>query len=97
MSTAHVVPPAASAAVPVSNPSQSRAARVVEVDVRVDGAREDEQAARVDLLVRSALELRTDRGDHAVGDREVGVVAADQEVVRHASASTASTSTSSAT
>ena len=65
MSRYAVTPPAASAALPVAKPSQSRAARLVEVHVRVEAAGEHVQPAAFDLEPRPALELPPHRGDHA--------------------------------
>ena len=58
---------------------------LVEVDVGVDHAGQDEQPARVDLLARRAGELGPDGDDPPVGHGEVALVAADQQVdVAHA-------------
>ena len=66
MSKNAVNPPAASAARAGREALPVRAARLVEVHVRVEAAGEDVQPGRVDLLARRR-QLRLDRGDRAVG------------------------------
>ena len=70
MSKYALKPPAASAALPVLMPFPVRAAGLVEVHVRVQPAREDVQADRVDHA--RAVELRRDLRDHAVAHPDVG-------------------------
>ena len=66
MSTMHVTPPAAAARVPVAKFSRWVKLGVVEVDVPVDGAGQDQRPSEVDRPVRSAtVDLRTRRGAHA--------------------------------
>ena len=72
---------------------------LVEVDVGVDDAGQDEQPARVELLARRAGELGVGGDDPPVGHGEVALVAADEQVdVAHsANPRTKACSTSSAT
>ena len=72
MSKKQVPPPAAKAAVPVANPSQSVRPGSLQMHVRIDNAREDMQSGRVELGPCASHELRPDRGDPAVEDPDVG-------------------------
>ena len=62
------------------DPLPVRPARLVEVHVWVEPAREDQLPARVDLAP-GALQLGLDRGDHAVDHADVRVVAPDDQVI----------------
>ena len=72
MSKNIVPPPAASARLPRRRALPLGAARLVEVHVDVDDAGQHQQAARVDLVARRR-QLRRDRDDPAVLDREIGL------------------------
>jgi hypothetical protein len=57
-----------------------RAARVVEMHVRIDRARKQEEPARIELGARRPGELRPERGDAAVRDRHIAERTPDQQV-----------------
>ncbi len=86
MSAQHVTPPAASAAVPVSQPSQSArpGSSMWTWPSTIPGST---SRPRASTSSPPARQLRTDRGDHAVLHRDVPRVAAHHQVGAHAAAS----------
>ena len=80
MSIAHVVPPAASAAVPVAKPSQSARPGSLRC-TWASTTPGSTSSPRASISSRAGpLELGADGDDRALGHRDVALVAADQQV-----------------
>ena len=86
MSTPQVKPPAARARVPLPQPSQAaRPGSLKWTWASIRPGRMSSPCASIDLArVVSERAGRLERGDHAVGERDLGRLAADDRVEAHA-------------